>query len=225
MKYRAIIFDMDGTIVNTEHLWHKATATLIAKRGIALSAQDQQTLHQQLSGLDVYQSCAVIKQLINSTESVTELIAEKTALALSFYQENIGFIDGFVDFHHKATELKLKLGVATNANDATLLLTKKYLSLDSFFGTHLYGISSVSNVGKPNPAIYLHAAHQLQVEPRQCIAIEDSANGIKAAKNAGMLCIGITTSGNPHQTQHADIIVDTYNRIDLRRLLELPVEE
>lgn len=221
MKFSAIIFDMDGTIVNTEHLWHRATATLIAKRGITLSLEAQNALHQRLSGLDVYQSCSLIKQTINASESVADLIAEKTSLALSFYQEDLSFIDGFIEFHRKAQNLALKMGIATNANDATLAATQKSLALDIFFGQHVYGISCVNNIGKPNPAIYLHAAQQLLVDPYKCIAIEDSANGIKAAKSAGMFCIGINTSGNPYQTKEADLVVDGYHHIRLGDLLNI----
>lgn len=219
MKFKAIIFDMDGTIVNTEHLWHKATATLIAKRGITLSCQAQKNLHQRLSGLDVYQSCALIKQTIHAPESVTELIQEKTSLALSFYNNDITFIEGFTDFHQEARSLSLKMGIATNANDATLAITQQCLLLNSFFDNHVYGISCVNNVGKPNPAIYLHAAHQLGIDPHECIAIEDSANGIQAAQQAGMFCIGITTSGNPYQTEKAHLIVDSYKEIPLKELV------
>jgi beta-phosphoglucomutase-like phosphatase (HAD superfamily) len=216
MKFKAIIFDMDGTIVNTEHLWHKATATLIAKRGITLSPKN---LHQRLSGLDVYQSCALIKQTIHAPESVTELIQEKTSLALSFYDNDITFIEGFTDFHQEARRLCLKMGIATNANDATLAITQQCLLLNSFFDNHVYGISCVNNVGKPNPAIYLHAAHQLGIDPHECIAIEDSANGIRAAQQAGMFCIGITTSGNPYQTEKAHLVVDSYKEIPLKELI------
>lgn len=210
---------MDGTIVNTEHLWHKATATLIAKRGITLSAQGQKNLHQRLSGLDVYQSCALIKQTIHAPESVTDLIREKTSLALSFYDNDITFIEGFVDFHRQARNLSLKMGIATNANDATLAITQQCLLLNSFFDQHVYGISCVNNVGKPNPAIYLHAARQLGIDPHECIAIEDSANGIAAAQQAGMFCIGITTSGNPYQTEKAHLIVNSYKEIPLEELV------
>ncbi len=111
------------------------------------------------------------------------------------------------------------MGIATNANDATLAITQQCLLLNSFFDNHVYGISCVNNVGKPNPAIYLHAAHQLGIDPHECIAIEDSANGIRAAQQAGMFCIGITTSGNPYQTEKAHLVVDSYKEIPLKELI------
>jgi len=221
MRYHAIIFDMDGTIVDTEHIWHEATLQLLIRRGIPITAELKKTLHYNLTGSSLFTSCQFIKEIINSPEPLEQLIQEKSSLALSLYPNNIRFIDGFLEFHQQVKQMNLKMGIATNASDDTLCLTNQQLGLQNLFGPHLYNISCVNNVVKPNPAVYLHAAKQLQVDPSACIAIEDSAHGIKAAKGAGMLCIGITTSGRPEQTNQADIIINHYREIDLPGLLTL----
>lgn len=219
MKYKAIIFDMDGTVVDTGTIWNTATRVLIEKRGVTISPELDQELKNRLNGLALPQSCLVIKELTNCPKSIDELMQEKTAVALSLYQQGVTLINGFTELHAKIKILNLKVGLATNANDATLEETNRALNLEQFFGSHLYGISRVNMIGKPNPAIYLYAAKQLEVSAHECIAIEDSAHGIKAAKAAGMLCIGITTSRNPLQTQEADLIIDHYHELDIHKLI------
>ena len=126
-----------------------------------------------------------------------------------------------VEFHAQARSLGLKIGLATNADDPTLHLTNKLLNLEQFFGMHMYNITHVNFVGKPDPKIYLHTAQQLEVDPTECFVVEDSAHGIKAAKGAGMYCIGINSSGKPEQTQEADLIINGYHEIELLTLLQI----
>ncbi len=222
MKYKAIIFDMDGTIIHTESVWKDATRTLIERRGHILSNELEIELNNLLCGLALSESCKLIKDRMQLPDSLEALIQEKSDLAQLFYQQQVQFIDGFLSFHAKVISLNLKVAVATNANDATLISTKKRLPLEKLFGEHLYNISHVSNQGKPNPALYLHAAKQLNCPPEECIAIEDSAHGIKAAVSAGLFCIGINTSKNANQIKESHHQIDHYDEIDLESLLNIP---
>ncbi len=219
MKIKAIIFDLDGTIINSEHIWQKASELLIHKKSDHLSTDHIKDLQGKLCGLGMFKACTLIKNVCELTESVEDLMEEKTFLAATMYKDQISFIDGFQTFHTQINELNLRTGIATNADDTTLDIAKETLKLEQFFGSHIYGISKVGNICKPDPAIYLHVANKLNVDPKDCIAIEDSAHGIAAAQAAGMKCIGITTSNNERQTEHADIIVDTYKQINLSNLL------
>lgn len=223
MKYKAIIFDMDGTIVDTEHIWNRATQELIIRRGVALTPELKQDLASKLNGMAITQSCSIIKTLTQSQDSVESLVQEKSRLACELYtQAGVTFIQGFVEFHQKAKTLELKTGLATNADDATLEITNRMLKLERFFDKHMYNLSCVSK-GKPHPDIYLHTAQKLGINPGECIAIEDSAHGIAAAKAAGMFCIGINTSKNPEQIKHADLQIDGYHEIELHNLIRVVV--
>ena len=220
MKYKAIIFDMDGTIVNTEKIWNDATRKLIEGKGFQYTGAVEQALAGRLVGLAMHKSCGIIKEVIGCPETIEELILQKRDLAHSLYAQGIIFIEGFSEFHGTLAQHNLKSAIATSACDKTILLTDQALNLKRFFGEHLYGISCVGNVCKPDPAIYRYAADQLKIDPKECIAIEDSAHGIASARAAGMYCIGIKTSYDKNQTREAHETVDRYNEIDLKKLLK-----
>jgi HAD superfamily hydrolase (TIGR01549 family) len=210
---------MDGTIVDTENIWADATKLFIERRGIAYTGELEAALRKEIHGLALHKSCGVIKDFINLEGSVEDLIKEKSLIAYDLYKNGIKFIDGFEAFHCIVQTKNIKNGIATNADDMTVQLSNQALNLSYYFGDHIYGISCVGNICKPDPAIYLHTAEKLGIDPQECLAIEDSAHGIKAAQAAGMLCIGINTSCNYDQVKKADYIVDRYQDIDLDALL------
>lgn len=219
MKYSAIIFDMDGTIVNTEPIWQQATQQVIANRGYQLSNEEKEMLINKLTGLGLPKSCQIIKELINTEDSIEVIMKEKAAIACDLYGNGICFIDGFPEFVQKVMAVPLKIAVATNATLETVEITDKSLNLSNYFGSHLYSFNHVNNIGKPNPTLFLYAAQKLGVKPEECIVIEDSAHGVMAARAAGMFCIGINTHKKPEQIKYADLKVNGYAEIDLKKLL------
>ncbi len=218
-KYNAIIFDMDGTIIDSNDVWHRATHKLITSKKSDVTQAELDLIQKQTKGLAMIASCLIIKNECRLEDSVEQLIEENTAHAVELYQKMVEFIPGFKEFFQEVEKYNLKVAIATNADDTTLSLTTEQLQLDNFFGEHIYNITHVNQVYKPFPDIYLHAAQRIGVRPEECIAIEDSTHGVNAAVTAGMFCIGINTGNDKHALRHAHMIVDSYREINLEELL------
>lgn len=219
MKYKAIIFDMDGTIIDTEYIWKEASKQLVLSKNICLTPEQEADLATQLCGRALPDSCMLIKCILNLEDDVSSLIEQKGRIANSMYPSHAKLIEGFPDFHAQVVAGGLKTALATNACKETLDITNATFNLHQFFGPHLYHRAHVA-LPKPHPDIYLHAAEQLCIDPRECIAIEDSPTGLSAAKGAGMFCIGINTARNAQALAEAHLIIDTYDQIDLQNLLK-----
>ena len=145
---------------------------------------------------------------------------EKNNRACTLYESGLQFVDGFEIFFKKVSEYKLKMGIATSSVRQTLNNAKDQLKLERFFGNHIYDIAKVNHRHKPDPAIYLLAAEKLGVDPKRCLALEDSPCGVTSAQNAGMFCIGIDTAGAGEKIAHADLVVQSYEEINLPKILK-----
>lgn len=219
MKYTAVIFDMDGTIINSDNVWDRALHELLKVRSISVTPELKEHFNVRLHGVDIRSACAIIKDHMGLADSVDDLVHEKRTLADSLYPEEVFFVDGFTTFHEKLLFHKCAVGIATNANTSTVKATDGKLNLLSFFGEHIYTIDHVQGIGKPDPLLFLHAAEKLGHAPEKCIVIEDSPHGVMAAKKAGMFCVGINTARRPELLHQADMIIDHYDDLDVNTLL------
>jgi HAD superfamily hydrolase (TIGR01509 family) len=205
-KIKAVIFDMDGTIIDTEHVWNQATKSVLSKRGFTEFSDQQKEVLKSLSGSGLSNCSEIIKREFVLTDSSETLITEIKEAAHRLFENEVKFIEGFEQFHKKLQQLSIPTSIATNADLSCLTILNKKMNLEQFFGKNLFCISMVNNKAKPDPKIFLHAAEKLNVKPSECVVFEDSIAGFKAAKAAGMKCIAIKNKVN-----HSSI----YTKLDL----------
>lgn len=214
---KAIIFDLDGTIVDTEQFWFSMLKKIVKSHEISLPEDGKKKLYNAMLGNPIRRTAAWMIQRYNFDMSPDQVIQEYHTHSLTHANGKIDFVPGFQDFFKKVRTLDLKFAIASNCDQFSCDLVDKAVNLESMFGTHIYNIRHVQH-GKPAPDVYFFAARQIEMEPHECIVIEDSATGIRSAKNAGMLCIGLNR-GNRDKVKEADIIVDSYADIPIESLL------
>lgn len=212
---KAVIFDLDGVIVDTAKYHYKAWKNVAKKLGFHFTEQQNETL----KGISRVKSLEKLIELSNTTISEKEkekLLFSKNEEYLEFVSEMqadeiLPQIDAVLDFLDK-NNIKYALGSASK--NAPLILKK--VGLYDRFCTIVDG-NDVSKA-KPNPEVFLIAAKKLAKKPENCIVIEDAAAGVSAANNANMLSIGI----GPHNVlQHADIILKDTSKLTIKLLANL----
>lgn len=214
-KIKAVIFDMDGTIINTETLWKKIIFDYLANRGITKYSPTFLNKLSNSSGGGLINASTLMKEEFNFKESINELVTQKTMLSLEYMQKYpINFINGFPEFHKKLQEKMIPTSIGTNSNIPALNLLSEKLNFKSFFGNNIYSMEHVGNKAKPDPAVFLHAAEKLNVKPSECLVFEDSITGFKAAKKAGMTLVAIKNEFNKDLLHHADYAIDDYTQAD-----------
>jgi len=210
-KYSAIIFDMDGVIVDSEPLHQKAFETLFEELG---KKHDHGIVFREYYGRS---DGALLRDFIERHKlphELEELSARKLKYFLGYLRERRPV---FQELHVLVPELarRYQLAVATSSNHHVADVVMEISGL----GSHFRVIVAREDVRfpKPDPEVYFTTARKLGVRPSTCCVIEDSPHGIQAAKMAGMTCIGLTTSLPPEQLSRADHIARNYE--DVRKLL------
>lgn len=207
----AVLFDLEGTIIDTEDMWAEATKQMLESRGIVYTATLKQEIHDLVHGLPPLQASARLKAHIGLQDAVIDLAQEKERRAYALMRDRVSFIAGFEAFFAQVKQKGLKVAIVTNSSTTFVQHIDQVLHLYQLFEHAIFTPEQVGNKTKPDPTLYVYAAQQLHTHPMDCLVIEDSAVGITAAVSAGMQCIGINTSGCVKNLLHAQRVVDNYS--------------
>lgn len=213
-KIKAIIFDMDGTIIHSEHIWAKSNLHVLGKRGITHLTPEQEALLETFSGIGTRAAMTILKNEFNLADTVDALCKEAQHTAVHEFSHTIEFVKGFAFFHKLLQEHNIPTALATNSDIESLKTLTEKLGLAEFFGVHLYSIGHIGNKAKPDPAVFLHAAEKLGVKPEECLVFEDSLFGLQAAHAAGMKVIAIKNERNACFLDNAHHAIDHYHQAE-----------
>ena len=211
MLTSAVIFDLEGVIIDTQPLWETTTRELLARRGLDF---DRDQLTPKMAGCSLPQGSAILKHHTGIADEVEAIVAERLELMSAALEAGASYLPGFEGFFDMI-RAERPTAVATSMARPLLDSVRGGLNLDDRFGAHLYDVSMVGNRGKPAPDLFLLAAERLGVRPAECTVIEDAPNGIAAARAAGMQSIGIVGTFLAEQLSDADLVVREFRGIPL----------
>jgi beta-phosphoglucomutase-like phosphatase (HAD superfamily) len=209
-----VIFDMDGVVIDSSFVWVKSTRDFVQARGFEY---EEELLRKQCAGRNLDEGTKIIQDFYGFPGELPELVAERRRRVRELWN-SVPLIDGFKEFFVDVKAKKLGSGIATACERELLVDVDKNLGLSNFFGANIFSISDIGNKSKPAPDIFLHAAEKIGARPHECVVIEDSPNGVTAAKAAGMYCVAFDWTTGAQSVSHADEVVDSYKKIDLARL-------
>ena len=185
---KAYIFDMDGTLTDNMHFHHQSWMKFIELKKLGIDAETFERDYHKGTLIEVM--ARFFPQLTTEKE-LREVGNEKEALYRNTYGHLLQPLKGLHSFLATLRAKNTPLGLATMGDQNNLEMTLQQLKITSYFHSTTGG--DQVKKGKPHPEIFLTAAKKLGIAPQDCLAFEDTASGIKAAKAAGMQVVGIAT--------------------------------
>lgn len=221
MGIQALLFDFDGTIVDTESAAFRAWRETFEAHGHELLLRDWSAAIGTIGGYDP----------IGQLERLTGRALEPEAVREAVRRRHLELVElealrpGIAEYVAAAAEHGLEIAVVTSATGEWVSAMLDRLALAE--GWHSFHCADGDRgVAKPRPDLYLRALEALAVEPHEAIAIEDSPNGVLAAKQAGLLCVATPNDVTRElDLSAADLVVPSLAELPLRRLLEWAAEQ
>lgn len=206
-KFSAVIFDMDGVIVDSEPLHKRAFEALFGELG---RKHDHGIVFSDYYGRSDKALLGDFIEKHKLPHELEDLTQRKLKYFLTYLREHRPV---FKELHQLVPELAkhYKLGVASSSSHHVIDVVMEISGLRPHFNA-IVGFEDI-RFTKPDPEIYFTAAKRLGVRPSQCCVIEDAALGVQAAQMAGMTCIGLTTSLPPEKLKRADFVARNYAQV------------
>ena len=184
----AVVFDLDGVLIDSEQVWDEARRALAAERGRPWP----DTASRDMMGMSSPEWSRYMHDVVGVPDSPEEISAEVVRRLERIYRERLPLLPGAVEAVERLAD-RWPLGLASSSNRELIDLVLELSGLARHFRATVSSEEVAS--GKPAPDVYLEAARRLEVAPDRCAAVEDSENGILSAKAAGMRVLAIP---NPH---------------------------
>jgi HAD superfamily hydrolase (TIGR01509 family) len=198
MPAKAVIFDMDGVIVESEALWDEAREEFVKEHGGRWGAGEQQAM----MGMASHEWSAYIRDELEVPRPPEEISREVVRRLEALYREHLPLIEGAPEAVRAAAE-RWPVGIASSSNRELIDLVSDLAGIADVLTATVS--SEEAGRGKPAPDVFLRTAELLGVEPEDCVVIEDSANGIRAGVAAGMPVIAVPNRDFPPSEDALDL--------------------
>ena len=178
--FRAVIFDLDGVLADSEPWWNEIDKKLLGEYGIVYRGE----YHRNVLGVSYRLAVEFYRKAFGLSTPTGELMRRRGEIAAEFFSNRVGLFPSTRAVLGELQQMNLRLAVATSSVSASALPFLDRHQLTAFFVVIVTG-DEVEH-GKPSPDIYLRAAKKLGVTATECLVIEDALSGIAAARAAGM---------------------------------------
>ena len=210
MSHCAVLWDMDGTIVNSIPFHTLAWQETFSKRGRKFTDTDAEWVNGRKNEI-------IIPYILGqglSPEEVARIAKEKEATYRRLVKDSIKPLPGVVELIKSMTAAQFQLAIVSSTPKENIELIIKTLGIKKYFSLFINGDDVTE--GKPSPQGFLLAANKLGVEPKNCVVMEDAIVGVRAAKRGGMYCIAVANTCSKKDIAEADIVVNSLEEITVK---------
>lgn len=211
---KAVIFDMDGVVVDTGFMHNITEQKLLADLGIHMTLEEI----RKYAGTAPEVWFKMVLEKNNKHTDIKELVKKKYKMVYDMLNEGVPVIPGFLQLFELLRKNGLKIALASGSSKKFMnfIISKIKLDFDVVVS------SEEVSKGKPDPELFLTTSEKLKIKPENCLVIEDAHLGVIAAKKARMKCIAFVNKNSGNQDlSGADLIVDNLNEITLDKIRNL----
>lgn len=210
--YPGVIFDFDGTIADSMHVWAWVDREFMSRHGLV----EPPDYGSKLAELGFDQGAVYTAELFGMSESPQDIKDEWNALAQEHYATNVFLKPGCRRYLESLRELDtVRLAIATTLTTPLLKAALELNGITDLFDTFV--TSSIVNVAKSKPDVYLRAAEEIGRGPASCVVFEDIAPGIRSAKSVGMAAVGVYDSQSGQDLSElrdvADAVISSFEEL------------
>ena len=208
---KAVIFDLDGTLVDSMWMWRAIDIEYLGRYGFDLPP----TLQKDIEGMSFSETAAYFKNRFQIPDSIEEMKAQWNQMAWDKYEKEVPLKEGVMDFLNYCKEHDIKMGIATSNSKELVNNVLAAHGIPNYFSCIVTACEVEK--GKPAPDVYLEASRRCQISPSKCLVFEDIVPGILAGKAAGMKVCAVEDAYSMDQKkekeEHADYYIKNYTEI------------
>lgn len=203
-EIKAVIFDLDGTLIDSMYVWHKIDIDFLSERGFEVP----EDYSQAIKTMHFETAAEYTISRFKLSESVEQIVSIWLDMAVDEYSHNVRLKDGAEELLQRLKQLGIKMGIATSSKP---ILAEPVLKNNGIY-TYFDALCCTSQVGKDkrHPDIYLFTAEKLGVKPEECVVFEDIVDGINGARLAGMKTIAVYDEGSADDSEKLKILANKY---------------
>ena len=205
MKYKAVIFDLDGTLIDSMGIWLQVDKEYLEKRNIPVP---DDLFKDVPEGNSFNEICLYFKDKFQLPDSIEEIGNEWIEMVAEHYKINIKLNDGAEELIKYLYDQNVKIAIGTSNTKYLAETVLKANGVLQYFDSIVAGCEEIK--GKPFPDIFLKAAEELGIDPKNCLVIEDTIYGVRAAHNGGMDAFAIFDDNDTHDIEKLKSEADFY---------------
>ena len=209
---KAVIFDLDGSLVDSMWMWHAIDIEYLGRFGIEMPEK----LQEEIGGKSFSETAVYFKERFALTDTLQKIKDDWNRMAWDKYSNEVPLKEGVTDVLEYCKNHEIRMGIATSNSRELVDNIVSVHQLERYIRCIVTGCEVAK--GKPAPDVYLEVAKRLEVRPEECLVFEDIVEGIMAGKAAGMKVYAVYDKNSEHQDEEKRRLADYYT-YDFRELI------
>jgi HAD superfamily hydrolase (TIGR01509 family) len=184
-KYNGVIFDLDGTLIDSMKIWEDVDRVYLKRHNFEVP----EDLQKKIEGKSFHETAMYFKERFDLKDSLDRIKGDWHEMAEEFYREKVNIKHSTMELLERIKMLNKPIAIATSNSRELALMALEKNNIRNYFDT-IVTSCDVDN-GKPSPDVFLEAARQISIDPKECLVFEDTYAGVLGAKRAGMTVVAV----------------------------------